>query len=90
VEVLAQEQAELLAYQSRLDDARDRLDAGEISEEDLDRMMSGLREDMPEAVRAHLPEGTAPELATERPATPEPVQPLPQPLPTARLDMPSL
>lgn len=90
VEVLAQEQAELLAYQSRLDDARDRLDAGEISEEDLNQMMSGLREDMPEAVRAHLPEDAAAGLSAERTATPELGQPIPQPLPSARLDMPSL
>lgn len=85
---LQEERRQLLEYQSRLDGARERLDAGDITKDELDELMSGLREDIPDAVRARLPEDAAPERAADTPSAPGVGQG--QPLPAARLDMPVL
>ena len=50
------EQAEILAYQAKLDEARERLDSGEMTREEHDRYREELKADMPEAVRQQLPE----------------------------------
>lgn len=86
---LTAERAELLAYQDRLDTARARLDAGEITKDELDTLMKGLREDMPEAVRVHLADGPAPDGAPELHPRSDAL-PSFRPDPAARLDMPSL
>lgn len=51
---LKSERAELLDYQSKLDDARERLSDGEISREEFDDLRDAVREDMPRSVRAQL------------------------------------
>lgn len=79
---------ELLAYQTRLDEARARLDAGEITKDELGKLMTGLRKDMPDTVRAHLPEEAAPDRAAEPTAKVD--VPAFRPDTAARLDMPTL
>lgn len=53
---LLQERQELLDYQVKLDEARERLDAGDITREDFEALRDDLTGTMPDAVRAHLPE----------------------------------
>ena len=53
---LALERDEILEYQSRLDAARERIDAGEISREEFDELRDELKTAMPDAVRAQVPE----------------------------------
>ncbi|WP_186388787.1 hypothetical protein [Stappia sp. TSB10P1A] len=59
-EALTQEREAILTYQQKLDAARERIDAGEISREEFDELRDELKTAMPEAVRAQ-----APELASE-------------------------
>lgn len=47
---------ERLGYQQQLDDAREALAEGEITQDELEALHADLIEDMPEAVRARLPE----------------------------------
>lgn len=51
---LAQEREKLLDYQGKLDQARARLDNGEITEGELKEMDDRLAKDMPDAVRKKL------------------------------------
>lgn len=51
---LEEEQDKLLAYQAKLDDARERLDQGQITENELDSIKADLAADMPDAVREKL------------------------------------
>lgn len=53
---LEAERAELLAYQAKLDEARERLDSGEITQEEFDKMRENLIAAMPESVREQIPE----------------------------------
>lgn len=53
---LTLERDEILEYQSRLDAARERIDAGEISREEFDELRDELKTAMPDAVRAQVPE----------------------------------
>ena len=53
---LLAERQELFAYQTRLDEARERLDSGEMTREEFDRVREELKTDMPDAVRAQIPE----------------------------------
>lgn len=53
---LEAERAELLEYQTKLDEARERLDSGEITQEEFDKMREDLIAAMPEAVREQIPE----------------------------------
>lgn len=55
VEQLKQMQRDLLDYQDRLDAARDRLDTGDITQDEFDNLKSDLTDNMPDAVRAHVP-----------------------------------
>lgn len=48
---LNEERQGLLDYQARLDEARERLDGGDITEAELSNMQRDLREAMPDAVR---------------------------------------
>ena len=54
---LLEERAQLLDYQRQLDEAREAVADGEISEADLTELETNLRETMPDAVRAQLPKG---------------------------------
>lgn len=58
---LADEQTELFEYQKKLDEARERLEAGEISQKDFDALKKELDESMPERVRDNLPDEFKPE-----------------------------
>lgn len=51
---LIEERQDLLAYQEKLDAARKRLDNGEITQQELDRIKDELVADMPDAVREKL------------------------------------
>lgn len=53
---LAEERRALLAYQAKLDEARERLDAGDLTREEFDRLRGDMVTDMPEAVRNRIPE----------------------------------
>lgn len=62
------EQEELLDYQRRVDEARERVAEGDLTADELDDLQAGLEQDMPEAVRTRLAD---PDLAeTPEPATP--------------------
>lgn len=50
------EQAEILAYQAKLDEARERLDSGKMTREEHDRFREELKAEMPDAVRQQIPE----------------------------------
>lgn len=52
--VLIEKQKELLAYQQKLDEARERLDAGDITQQELEDIKADLAADMPNAVREKL------------------------------------
>lgn len=60
----------LLDYQAKLDDARERLDGGDITEAELSTMQRDLRESMPDAIRRKAgldeqgPTATAPSAST--------------------------
>ncbi len=58
---LKREQAEILEYQAKLDEARERVDSGEMTREEHDRFRAELKAEMPDAVRQQIPE-----LADER------------------------
>lgn len=51
---LAQEREQLLTYQAKLDEARERLDKGEITHKELESLKADIAEDMPDAVRTKL------------------------------------
>ena len=53
---MEQQRTEILDYQAKLDDARERLDAGDMTRDEFDRLREGLKADMPEAVRDQIPE----------------------------------
>lgn len=55
-EALTQEREAILTYQQKLDEARERIDTGEISREEFDEMRDELKTAMPDAVRAQVPE----------------------------------
>ncbi len=52
---LLAEQSDLLDYQAQLDDARDRLDAGDLTREEFYALREDLKEQAPDAVRARVP-----------------------------------
>lgn len=51
---LTKEREQLLTYQAKLDEARERLDKGDITHKELESLKADLAEDMPDAVRAKL------------------------------------
>lgn len=53
---LIQEREGLLEYQAKLDEARERLDTGNMTREEFDALRDDLKSTMPDAVRAHIPE----------------------------------
>lgn len=55
-EALIEERTGLIAYQDKLDDARGRLEAGDMTQDEYDRLREDLVEDMPDAVRRQIPE----------------------------------
>jgi len=55
---LEAERQQLLDYQDRLDQARERLDAGDITQKELDALKAELKDTMPEAVRRKLDQDT--------------------------------
>ena len=55
VEALESERTEILGYQETLDHARERLDAGDMTRKEFDELSEKLKDDMPDAVRAHVP-----------------------------------
>ncbi len=60
---------ELVEYQEKLDDARERVSEGHLSAEDIEELNAELLEDMPEPVQAHVPgmEKTTPDPAPTSP-----------------------
>lgn len=66
LQALEEERVDLLDYQHRLDDARLQLDDGDITREEFDKLRDDLVRDMPEAVRAQLPDAQADELDKAR------------------------
>lgn len=52
---LAEERRNLLDYQHKLDEAQDKLARGEMSQTDLDDLDRLMTDDVPDAVRRHLP-----------------------------------
>jgi len=63
---LRQERQELLDYQAQLDEARERLDAGDMTHEEFDALRDELTTAMPDAVRAQILE-----LANEQEPAPD-------------------
>lgn len=61
-EVLNAERDIVIAYQQKLDDAREHLDAGDLTQDEFDRLREDLKLEMPDAVREQIPE-----LAAEKP-----------------------
>lgn len=53
---LIEERQELLDYQTQLDEARERLDAGDLTQDEFEALRDDLTTAMPDAVRAHIPE----------------------------------
>ena len=53
---LVQDQQELIDFQSRLDQARDDIEDGEISKDELEALDDELQELMPASVKARMPE----------------------------------
>jgi hypothetical protein len=51
VDSLQDERADILDYQAKLDEARERLDSGDMTQQDFDELQASLLEDMPDAVR---------------------------------------
>jgi len=70
---LLQEREGLLAYQAKLDEARERLDAGDITREDFEALRDDLTSTMPDAVRMHIPELAAEQDAANDLAARQPV-----------------
>lgn len=56
LEALKREQAEILQYQAKLDEARERVDSGKMTREEHDRFREELKAEMPDAVRQQIPE----------------------------------
>lgn len=63
---LRDQQIELLDYQADLDEARERLDAGDITREEFDELRGELRDAMPDAVRLHVDDMDVPPGPDER------------------------
>lgn len=55
-EAMKREQAEILEYQAKVDEARERVDSGQMTREERDRYYEELKAEMPEAMRAQIPE----------------------------------
>lgn len=53
---LEHERADILEYQQKLDEARERLDAGDMTQSEFDKLRKDLKTEMPDAVRELLPE----------------------------------
>jgi len=56
LELVTQERTDILAYQTKLDDARERLDSGKMTQDEYDQLREELKAEMPDAVRAQIPE----------------------------------
>lgn len=55
---LEQERTDILEYQQKLDDARERLDAVDMTKGEFEELHKDLKTEMPDAVRELLPEQT--------------------------------
>lgn len=55
-EAMKREQAEILEYQAKLDEARERVNSGEMTREELDRYHEELKAELPDAMRQQIPE----------------------------------
>lgn len=51
---LVKERSEILDYQAKLDSARERLDAGDMTRKEFHELRDELQDDMPDAVREHV------------------------------------
>ena len=56
IKSIAQERTEVLEYQAKLDEARERVNSGEMTREELDRYHEELKAEIPDAVRQQIPE----------------------------------
>lgn len=63
-EALVEERTGLIAYQDKLDNARERLEAGDMTQAEYDRLREDLVEEMPDAVRRQIPELASEDLET--------------------------
>lgn len=66
---LERQRTEILEYQEKLDAAQERLDSGTMTRKEFDELREELRTEMPEAVRAQIPE-MEPEAAQNHAAVP--------------------
>lgn len=64
VDALEQERAALLKYQTELDDAREAVKDGKISEAELSELKKHLAQDMPDSVRENLAPQDCPHIET--------------------------
>lgn len=53
--LLLEQRAEILAYQEKLDEAREHVDSGKMTRDEYDELREKLKNEMPEAVRVHVP-----------------------------------
>ncbi len=86
VDALEEQRTEILDYQAKLDDARVRLDAGDMTRDEFDRLRTSLKADMPEAVRNQIPEFAAQkaEVTAETPKSAEKLDISDDMVPTSR------
>lgn len=72
-DALAEARQEILDYQAQLDEARELLADGKISQADFDELKNSLAEEMPEEVRANLDPENRPALNIDAPNQQAPV-----------------
>lgn len=65
-QMLEEQRADILDYQANLDEARERLDAGDITREEFNDLRDGLRDAMPDIVRRHVDDFDVPSGPDER------------------------
>lgn len=69
LDAVTRERTEILEYQSKLDEARDQLDEGDMTRKEFDELRNHLKDEMPDAVRQHVA-GMEPVLGQSRDAAP--------------------
>jgi len=75
IDALLEDRNAIIEYQQKLDDARERVENGEITSEELNALEQELAADMPESVRAELaPEHQPPVFDAQKVVEPDPVQ----------------
>lgn len=86
-EALEAERAELLDYQAKLDEARERAAEEGLTEAELEELEQSIEQNMPDAVKRQLAGDSGPPLDGDRPAAPQQQATF---QPAGKLDMPTL